>query len=91
MIVHLELPTTPVYSAGNFSDAELLIAVEQQFTNPGPLLKLLIQRFERKVLGKPSDKKMYPAYSQPIPCQDGKHQPTDCPVCGSTLEVVASI
>lgn len=88
----MNLKTTHVYSSGNFSDAELLVAAEQQFTNPGPLLKLLMQRFEQKVFGKGVNKMfVYPLQEQAIPCQDGKHGSADCPVCGCTFEVVASI
>jgi hypothetical protein len=65
----------------SLTDKELLVHVEHQFPNPGPVIQELINRFARK----------YQADHR-LPEGDGRQERDDaCPACGTALEVVASI
>lgn len=68
--------------AHNLTDKELLVLVEHQFPNPGPIIGALIQRFEQRIRG----------HVVELEQGDGLHEADDkCPACGTALEVVASI
>jgi len=84
MKLFLVRPSIPV--ASNYNDEEVLQAAEKQFANPPPVLRLLMQRYER-LLEAVGDQERATHIQQRCQEEDEDCSPVTCPACGEPLTV----
>lgn len=83
MQITIDCPQVPI--ASNYSDAEVLRAVQHNFPNPSPVLDMFIRRYER-LLEAAGDQQIP---SNVVQVNEEEDEHFNCPGCG--VKLVASI
>lgn len=86
----LILVSQAVAVAHNYSDTEVLVAAEKQFPNPPPVLKLLMDRYQRflETVGDQQIKSQHGESEQEEEEDPEDCCPVSCPACGNVLTIV---